>query len=83
MTDARTRIIPGHGPVASREDLRQWREMLVTILERVRKAVAGGATLDQVKAARPAKEWEDRLPASFVTSVHVVEEAYRVVTVRE
>jgi glyoxylase-like metal-dependent hydrolase (beta-lactamase superfamily II) len=83
MTDARTRIIPGHGPVASREDLRQWREMLVTILERVRKAVAGGATLDQVKAARPAKEWEDRLPASFVTSDHVVEEAYRVVTVRE
>src|SRR5262245_21921511 len=80
MTDARTRIIPGHGPVASREDLRQWREMIATILERVRKAVAAGATLEQVKAARPAKDWEDRLPASFVTSDHVVEEAYRVVT---
>ena len=80
MTDARTRIIPGHGPVASREDLRQWREMLVTILERVRKAVAAGATLEQVKAARPTREWDERFPKSFVTADHVVEEAYRAVT---
>jgi glyoxylase-like metal-dependent hydrolase (beta-lactamase superfamily II) len=80
MADARTRIIPGHGPVASREDLRQWREMLVTILERVRQAVAAGASLEQVKAARPTREWDDRLPASFVTSDHVVEEAFRTVT---
>jgi glyoxylase-like metal-dependent hydrolase (beta-lactamase superfamily II) len=80
MTDARTRIIPGHGPVASREELREWRQMIATILERVKKAVAEGATLDQVKAARPAKEWEGRFPSSFVTSDHVVEEAYRVVT---
>lgn len=79
MTDARTRIIPGHGPVASPGDLRAWRKMIATILERVRNAVAAGATLEQVKAARPAKEWENRLPASFVTSDHVVEEAYRLV----
>jgi glyoxylase-like metal-dependent hydrolase (beta-lactamase superfamily II) len=80
MTDARTRIIPGHGPVASREDLHQWREMLVMILERVRKAVAAGATLEKVKAARPTREWDQRFPKSFVTSDHVVEEAYRAVT---
>jgi glyoxylase-like metal-dependent hydrolase (beta-lactamase superfamily II) len=83
MTDARTRIIPGHGPVARPEELRAWREMIATILERVRTAVSGGATLEQVKAGRPAKEWEDRWPASFVTSDHVVEEAYRAVTSRE
>ena len=80
MADARTRIIPGHGPVASRDDLRQWREMLATILERVRKQVSAGATLEQVKAAHPAREWEGRLPATFVTSDHPVEEAYRSVT---
>jgi hypothetical protein len=83
MTNARTRIIPGHGPVASPEDLRQWRDMIATILERVRKAVAAGATLEQVKATRPASEWEARFPQSFVTSDHVVEEAYRVVTEQE
>ena len=82
MLDARTRIIPGHGPVASEQDLRQWREMLATIHERVKKSVAAGKSLEQVKAERPTKEWDERFPDSFVTSDHVVEEAYRAVTSR-
>ncbi len=82
MLDARSRIIPGHGPVASGEDLRKWREMLATIHERVKKSVAAGKSLEQVKAERPTKEWDDRFPGSFVTSEHVVEEAYRAAAAR-
>lgn len=82
MVDAGTRVIPGHGPVATGQDLRQWREMLATIHERVRKSVAAAKTLEQVKAERPTKEWDERFPRSFVTSDHVVEEAYRAVTSR-
>jgi ribulose-5-phosphate 4-epimerase/fuculose-1-phosphate aldolase len=77
MIDADTRIVPGHGPVARGRDLRTWREMVATIDERVRKSVAAGKTLEQVKAERPAREWDGRLPATFVTSDHVVEQAYR------
>lgn len=80
MLDVRTRIIPGHGPVAHRQDLVEWREMLATIHERVKKAVASGGNLEQIKAQRPTKEWDKRFPRSFVTSDHVVEEAYRAVT---
>ena len=80
MLDPRTRIIPGHGPVASDQDLRKWREMLATIDERVKKSVAAGRSLEQVKAERPTKEWDERFPQSFVTSDHVVEEAYRAAT---
>jgi cyclase len=80
MLDDRARIIPGHGPVATRESLREWRGMLATILDRVKTSVAAGRTLEQVKAERPAKEWDGRFPASFVTSEHVVEEAFRTVT---
>jgi cyclase len=77
MLDPRTRIIPGHGPVASAKDLREWREMLATIHERVKKAVSSGRNLEQIKAQRPTKEWDQRFPRSFVASDHVVEEAYR------
>ena len=80
MLDARTRIIPGHGAMASEQDLREWREMLATIHERVKRSVAAGKSLEQVKAERPTKDWDERFPASFVTSEHVVEEAYRSVT---
>ena len=31
MADGGTRIIPGHGPVASREELAAYREMLVDV----------------------------------------------------
>jgi len=53
--------------------------MLATIHERVKKAVAAGRTLAQVKAERPTKEWDERFAGSFVRSDHVVEEAYRAV----
>jgi cyclase len=83
MLDSRTRIIPGHGPVASDQDLRTWRDMLATIQARVTKSVAAGRSLEQVKAERPTKEWDDRFPQSFVTADHVVEEAYRAATSRK
>jgi hypothetical protein len=51
--------------------------MIATIAERVKKSVAAGKRLEQIKAERPAREWEDRFPQSFVTADHVVEEAYR------
>jgi cyclase len=80
MLDPRTRIIPGHGPVAVDRDLRQWRDMLETVHQRVKASVAAGRSLEQVKAERPTKEWDERFPESFVTSLHVVEETYRAVT---
>jgi glyoxylase-like metal-dependent hydrolase (beta-lactamase superfamily II) len=80
LLDPNSRVIPGHGPLARDQDLRQWRDMLATIHERVKKSAAAGRSLDQVKAERPTREWDDRFPGSFVTSEHVVEEAFRAAT---
>jgi cyclase len=80
MADDGTRIIPGHGPVSNARELREWRDMLVTILESVKKSVTRGKSLEQVKEERPTRKWDDSFPNSFVTSDHVVEEAYRAVT---
>lgn len=82
MMDDRTRILPGHGPLATREELREWRNMLATIYDRVKRAASSGKTLEQIKAERPTKEWDARFPRSFVTSDHVLEEAYRAATPR-
>jgi hypothetical protein len=54
--------------------------MLATILDAVKTLVRSGKSLEQVKHARPTREWDDDFPKSFVTSDHVVEEAYRAVT---
>lgn len=79
LADADTRIIPGHGTVSNERELREWRDMLATILDRVKSLAAGGKSLEQVKSARPTKDWDDKLPHSFVTADHPIEEAYRAV----
>lgn len=80
MSDEHTRIVPGHGAVSNARELRAWRGMLFAILERVRSAAAAGKSLEQMKRERPTRDWDVRLPASFVTSDHAVEEAWRDVT---
>ena len=52
------RIIPGHGPMATRADLQAYLAMLVDVRNKVAAAKAAGRTLAQVKAANPAKRYE-------------------------
>ena len=52
------RIIPGHGPMATRGDLEAYLAMLVDVRDKVAAAKAAGRSLAQVKAANPAKRYE-------------------------
>ena len=54
MTDDNTKIIPGHGAVATRADLKAYRNMLNEIVGKIEAAVSAGKTLDEVKAMKPA-----------------------------
>jgi len=57
MAGPNTRIIPGHGPVATRKDLAAYRDMLVDIRGKVAAAIAAKRTLEQVKASAPAARY--------------------------
>ncbi len=76
MTDAQTRIIPGHGPLATRDDLIAYRNMLRTISDRVARLVAQRRTLAQVVAAKPSADFDGKWgngfmkPNPFITSVY-------------
>jgi glyoxylase-like metal-dependent hydrolase (beta-lactamase superfamily II) len=56
MTDAATKFIPGHGPLADRAALTGFRDMLKTVRDRVKPLLAAGKTLEQVLAAKPTKD---------------------------
>jgi cyclase len=77
MADAGTKIIPGHGELTDRAGLQAWRDMLVTIRDRVTRAAASGKTLEQVQALGLTKEWDARYGVVFITPEQVVEAAYR------
>ena len=48
---ADVRIIPGHGPISTLDDLKTYHTMLVETTEHIRKQMKEGKTLDQIKAA--------------------------------
>jgi glyoxylase-like metal-dependent hydrolase (beta-lactamase superfamily II) len=49
----KTRIVPGHGPVADKAALSAYRTMLVTARDRMEKLVKDGKSEDDVVAAKP------------------------------
>lgn len=71
--DDDTRIIPGHGPIASPGDLRTYRDMLETVRLRVARLAAGGRTEDETVADLPTSDldgmWGSN-PERFVRAVY-------------
>jgi cyclase len=53
LADSDTKIVPGHGPLATKVDLVKYRDMLSTAADRVRKLKASGKSLEESIAAKP------------------------------
>jgi cyclase len=53
MTNAQTKIIPGHGPLADRTALEKYRTMMVTVRDTVGALKKKGQSLAEVQAAKP------------------------------
>jgi glyoxylase-like metal-dependent hydrolase (beta-lactamase superfamily II) len=70
--DGGTMIIPGHGRLSDEYDLGEYREMVSIVRDRIQAAIDSGASLDQVKAARPTADYDTRFGGAdmFVEAVY-------------
>ena len=66
QTDEQTKIVPGHGPVATRADLQDYRDMLVQVRQRIQDLIAAGKTMDEVVAAAPTKDFDAKWGSGYV-----------------
>jgi hypothetical protein len=70
--DAQTRIIPGHGPMATKADLKLTHDMLATIHDRLAPMIKAGKSVEEAVAAKPTAEFDAkfgqgaRKPDAFV-----------------
>jgi len=55
---AGAKVIPGHGPLATADDLKRFHRMLVDATGIIRKQIDAGKTLDQMKAEGLPDEWK-------------------------
>jgi glyoxylase-like metal-dependent hydrolase (beta-lactamase superfamily II) len=67
QTDEQTKIVPGHGPVATRSDLQDYRDMLVQVRQRIKVLVAAGNTIDEAVAAVPTKDFDSEWGRGYVS----------------
>jgi hypothetical protein len=66
QSNEQTRIVPGHGPVATRGDLQDYRDMLVQVRQRVMDLITTGKTIDEAVAAAPTKDFDAKWGSGYV-----------------
>jgi glyoxylase-like metal-dependent hydrolase (beta-lactamase superfamily II) len=72
-----TKIIPGHGPLASKADLRGYRDMLAAISGDIRGQIKAGKTLEQVIASKPTAKYDEVWGKGFLAPEKFVEMVYK------
>ncbi len=76
LANAKTRIVPGHGPLADRAALVEYRTMLVTARNRMTKLVKEGKGEDEVVAAKPFADLDPKWAPTELASKNFIRVVY-------
>ena len=66
LADENTKIIPGHGALATREDLMAYRNVLMTMRDRVKAAIVENKSLEEIQTAGLAKDYAEEWGSGFI-----------------
>ncbi|WP_167505884.1 MBL fold metallo-hydrolase [Desulfosediminicola flagellatus] len=75
-SDATTQIIPGHGPLANKEQLTAYKEMLLTVYERLSKLKASGKSVKEAIEVKPLADLEEEWGDGIFTGDRWIEIIY-------
>ncbi|MBA2397966.1 MAG: MBL fold metallo-hydrolase [Bradyrhizobium sp.] len=76
LTNAKSRIVPGHGPIADKAVLTECRAMLVTARDRMAKLVKEGKSEDDVVAAKPFADLDKKWAPTELASKNFIRVVY-------
>ncbi|HVW67955.1 MAG TPA: MBL fold metallo-hydrolase [Steroidobacteraceae bacterium] len=76
MCGPNTKIIPGHGPVAHREDVREYQAMLREVRNRVAKAVDAGMTEEALIASHPLDDLDVKWGGNLIKQPYLLAIVY-------
>lgn len=77
MIDDSAIVVPGHGPLSNRAELKRYGEMLVVLRDRIAALKAQGKSLQQAIEAKPSAEYDAALGGKFISPELLVELIYR------
>ena len=62
-----TKVIPGHGPLATREDLATYADVIETIRDRVAAAIADGKSATEIEAMQVTQDFDAKWGGGFLS----------------
>jgi len=65
-TNITTKIIPGHGPLATKADLQEYKKMLLTVHNRISKLLKSGKSVEDIVAAKPTIDFDPKWGQGFL-----------------
>lgn len=77
ISNEQTKIIPGHGPLADRKQLKQALAMLIDAKGLIADLIAKGKTEDDVVNANPLKKYHDKWNWQFITTEKMTRQVYK------
>ncbi len=78
-----TYVIPGHGRLCEQMEVVDYRDMVVVVRDVIADMIKQGMTLDQIKAASPAKPYETQYGRQEGSTSAFVEAIYKSLTVKK
>ena len=76
LTNAKTRIVPGHGPLADRAALVEYHKMLITARDRMAKLVKEGKSEAEVVAAKPFADLDAKWAPTELAGTNFIRVVY-------
>ena len=70
------KVVPGRGPVGTKRDLIEYREVMMRLRERITQLIKDGMTLEQAIAAKPTKDFDARWANGPIRPDQLVKEVY-------
>jgi glyoxylase-like metal-dependent hydrolase (beta-lactamase superfamily II) len=66
IADDKTKIIPGHGPLSNKAELKAYRDMLAAVSGRIRQMIKDGKKLEEIVAAGVSADFDEKWGKGFI-----------------
>ncbi len=80
IADENTKIIPGHGELSNKKELLKYREVVLTVRDRVKVAIKEGKSLEAIKAAKLNADYDEGWGSGFINGERIVDIMYTSLT---
>src|SRR5260370_20092411 len=77
MVTDKTIVIPGHGPIGSKTEMTEYRDILAAIRDRVAALKGEGKSLDEILAAKPTAAYDDKWGGFFINGEFFTKLVYK------